>query len=96
MTAEYLAALCELIEPNCGVLPMIGDRAEPLAAIYPAQAHVDLVAALQGADFSLRSVTARLVSAGTLRAVSVAQTDESFFRNLNQTADLEPTTNPRA
>src|SRR5438477_9370914 len=39
MTENYLRAISHKIEPGRGALPMIGDRAEPLAAIYPADAH---------------------------------------------------------
>src|SRR5205085_11693073 len=34
ITAEYLEILMREIRAGCGVVPMIGDRAEPLAAIY--------------------------------------------------------------
>jgi molybdopterin-guanine dinucleotide biosynthesis protein A len=96
MTTEYLCSLCDQIEPGRGVLPTIGDWAEPLAAIYPREAQVDLAAALRGQDFSLQTITRRLVSAGTLRAISVTQTQEKLFRNINQGADLKPATNHRA
>ena len=95
MTAEYLRSLCDQIEPGHGVLPMIGDRAEPLAAIYPREAHVDLAAALRGRDFSLQTITRRLLSAGRLRRIFVTNTQEKLFRNLNQGADLKPVTNHR-
>src|SRR5437660_4792704 len=48
MTAELLRALCNSIEPGRGVIPRIGDRAEPLAAIYPNGAGIDLNTALSG------------------------------------------------
>jgi len=89
MTHTYLRALCRRIAPGCGVLPMIGDRAEPLAAIYPAQADVDLARVLQGNDFSLQKLTSRLVAAGKLRVVAVPVTEQNLFRNLNRAADLE-------
>lgn len=88
MTETYLRLLCDLRQPGCGVLPMIGDRAEPLAAIYPAQTHVDLVAALRGNDFSLQTITARLVEHGKLRSVQVSEEEKKFFGNINEAADL--------
>ena len=88
MSEKYLRFLCDQIEPRRGVLPMIGGRAEPLAAIYPKGAHVDLVAALSGLDFSLQTVTQRLVDAGKLRPVSVKKKDQYFFQNINEPADL--------
>ena len=68
---------------------MIGNRAEPLAAIYPAHAHVDLVEALSGIEFSLQTLTNKLVKAGKLRALNVVKEEEMLFRNLNEPADLD-------
>jgi molybdopterin-guanine dinucleotide biosynthesis protein A len=67
---------------------MIGDRAEPLAAIYPADAQVYLVAALSGNDFSLQTLTNKLVKAGKVRVLPVAKKELQLFRNLNVPADL--------
>ena len=89
MKEIFLHSLCDQIELGRGVLPMIGDRAEPLAAIYPAEAHVDLVEALSGTEFSLQSLTKELVKAGKLRALDVAKEEETLFRNLNDPVDLK-------
>jgi molybdenum cofactor guanylyltransferase len=89
MTENYLRAISHKIEPGRGALPMIGDRAEPLAAIYPADAHVDLVDALSGNDFSLQTLTSRLVKAGKLRVFPVSKKEVRLFRNLNAPADLD-------
>lgn len=89
MSENYLRAIGNEIEPGCGVLPMIGDQAEPLAAIYPAHAHVDLVEALSGTKFSLQTLTNKLVKAGKLRTLNVAKEEETLFRNLNEPADLD-------
>jgi molybdenum cofactor guanylyltransferase len=88
MSEDYLREISNEIEPGCGVLPMIGDRAEPIAAIYPPDAHVDLVRALSGTEFSLQSLTKKLVKVGKLRALNVAKEKEMLFRNLNDPADL--------
>jgi molybdopterin-guanine dinucleotide biosynthesis protein A len=88
MTETFLRSLCDQIEPGRGVLPMIEDRAEPLTAIYPADAHVDFVEALSGNEFSLQSLTKRLVKAGKLRAFNVPKEKEMLFRSLNDPADL--------
>ncbi|MFZ3377320.1 MAG: molybdenum cofactor guanylyltransferase [Chthoniobacterales bacterium] len=89
MSEDYLRAIGNEIGPGCGVLPMIGDRAEPLAAIYPAHAHVDLVEALSGIDFSFQTLTNKLVKTGKLRALNVVKEEEMLFRNLNEPADLD-------
>ncbi len=89
MNEEHLRFLCRQIEPGCGILPMIGDQAEPLAAVYPIEADVDVAAALSGADFSMQALTNRLVKAGKLRVVQVAGEERSFYRNLNEPADMK-------
>jgi molybdenum cofactor guanylyltransferase len=89
MNENYLRTISHKIEPNCGVLPMIEDRAEPLAAIYPADAQVDLVDALSGVEFSLQTLTNKLVKAGKLRALNVAKEEETLFWNLNEPTDLD-------
>jgi molybdopterin-guanine dinucleotide biosynthesis protein A len=88
MTSAYLRLLCGRIEAGCGVLPMIGDRAEPLMAIYPKSAHVNFVAALSGKEFSLQSLTKKLVELGKLRPLQVATEDEELFRNFNEPDDF--------
>jgi molybdenum cofactor guanylyltransferase len=88
MTEDFLRSLCDMIKPSCGVIPMIGDRAEPLAAIYPKGAASNVIAALSGPDFSLRSLAKRLIAAGELRLVSVSKNDENYFRNFNKPGDF--------
>src|SRR5712671_3893562 len=56
MTKSYLGKLCEKVEPGRGIVPLIENRAEPLAAIYPREAYDDVVDALSGSDFSLQSL----------------------------------------
>jgi molybdopterin-guanine dinucleotide biosynthesis protein A len=89
MSNTYLEFLCAQIEAGCGVLPRIGDRAEPLAAIYPREAASEIGRVLAGEDFSLQSLTCHLVAAGKLRVISVTQLEEKFFRNVNELADLK-------
>jgi molybdopterin-guanine dinucleotide biosynthesis protein A len=88
MSETFLRWLCDQIEPGRGVIPMIGGRAEPLTAIYPADAHVDFLGALSGNEFSLQRLTKRLVKAGKLRAFNVPKEKEMLFRSLNDPADL--------
>ena len=89
MSNKYLEFLFAQIESGCGVLPKIGDRVEPLAAIYPREAAIETGTALASADFSLRSLTGDLVALGKLRVVPVTQQEEKFFRNMNEPADLK-------
>jgi len=89
MTENYLRLICNLVEPGRGVLPMIGNRAEPLVAIYPKGTRTDFLTALSGSDFSLQSLTKKLVEAGKLSLVNVFQEEANFFRNLNNLSDFD-------
>src|SRR5436309_4588314 len=89
MSENYLRLICNLIEPGRGVLPMIGNRGEPLAAIYPKGAGIDFITALSGSDFSLQSLTKKLVEAGKLNSVNVLEEERKFFRNFNDLSDFE-------
>ena len=89
MTEKFLRCLCAKIEPGRGVVPKIGNRAEPLAAIYPREAEIDFRRALTGADFSLQRLTRHLAATGKLRVLSVAEQQKRFFLNVNETSDLE-------
>src|SRR5215469_1568033 len=46
MTAGYLRGLFQHAGLGCGVVPMVKNRAEPLAAIYPREARIDFADAL--------------------------------------------------
>ena len=89
MSENYLRLICNLIEPGRGVLPMIVDRAEPLAAIYPKGARIDFITALSGSDFSLQSLTKKLVEAGKLSLLNVLEEEGEFFRNFNDRSDFD-------
>jgi molybdopterin-guanine dinucleotide biosynthesis protein A len=89
MTENYLRSLYNLIEPGRGVLPMIGNRAEPLVAIYPKGTGTDFIMALSGSDFSLQSLTKKLVEAGKLSLVNVLEREKNFFRNFNDFSDFD-------
>lgn len=89
MKDDNLRFLYGKIQPGCGVLPLIDNRAEPLAAIYPIEAAIDASAALAGPDFSMQSLTNRLVQTGKMRVVQVSGQDRNLYRNLNERADLE-------
>ncbi|MGE5208495.1 MAG: molybdenum cofactor guanylyltransferase [Alphaproteobacteria bacterium] len=88
MTEEYLKLLCTKMVPGRGVVPMIDNRAEPLAAIYPREAAIDFRTALRGTDFSLQSLVSDLVRFGKLQEMSVAETEKKFFLNVNAPSDL--------
>ena len=88
VTREQLHHLCSLATEGCGVVPMIGERAEPLAAIYPREAAPDFISALAGADLSLQPLVRKLAAAGRVQTFSVPPEDERFYRSINTPADL--------
>ena len=88
MTEKYLRFLCGQIEPERGVLPKIDNRTEPLAAIYPQKALANVQSALSGKDFSLQTVTGRLIAAGKLQVMPVTLQERKLFWNVNELADL--------
>ena len=88
MTADYLRSLCDDIAPGRGVVPMIDNRAEPLAAIYPREAAPEISLALAAGDFSLQTVARALIGVGKLAPLNVAPGERCLFRNLNEPADL--------
>jgi molybdopterin-guanine dinucleotide biosynthesis protein A len=69
-------------------VPKIGDRAEPLAAIYPREAALHIGNALTGSDCSLQSLIRRLVTAGKLQEISVEERDKKLFLNVNSSSEL--------
>ena len=88
MTAGQLKIVRNKIEPSRGVVPMIGARVEPLAAVYPRETLPDFVAALSSNDFSLQRITRRLMEEGKMRPARVPPEEEKLYRNLNEPADL--------
>jgi molybdopterin-guanine dinucleotide biosynthesis protein A len=89
MTAEQLRVLCGLAGQGCGVTPMIGERAEPLAAVYSRESGLDFAAALAGRDFSLQKLVRELIAAGKMRIFPVPEKDEHLYLSLNEPADIK-------
>lgn len=89
MTGEQLVALGGMAAEGRGVVPVIAERAEPLAAIYPAEAAGDFAAALAGSNFSLQLVVRKLAAAGKVRLWPVPDRDAQFYRNWNEPGDAK-------
>lgn len=90
MTGAHLQHLCGLVRPGIGVIPVIGGRAEPLAAIYPSVAREDFSqAALSRADASLQPIIRKLIEEGKLRTVAIAREEEGLYHNVNEPRDLD-------
>jgi molybdopterin-guanine dinucleotide biosynthesis protein A len=89
MTSEQMRILWEQATVGCGVLPMIGDRAEPLAAIYPREAGSEFAAALASDDFSLQRLVRNLATANQVQVFSVPKRDEHLYRSVNEPGDFQ-------
>jgi len=89
MTSEQLRNLCSLAQAGLCVVPMIRDQAEPLAAIYAAEAAADFASALAGTDFSLQTIIRKLALQAKLRLFAVAPKDEHFYRSVNEPGDFK-------
>jgi molybdopterin-guanine dinucleotide biosynthesis protein A len=89
VTREQLRFLCSEAAEGCGVVPLIRERVEPFAAIYPREAAPDFNAALAGPDFSLQPIIRELASGGLVRMFPVPREDERFYRSINTPDDVQ-------
>lgn len=83
MTVAYLQSLMQRARRGVGVVPMIDERFEPVAAIYPR----GIADAFLQHD-SLQSVLHDLVDRGEMIVDDVQPADRELFRNVNEPADL--------
>ena len=88
LTREQLQSLCGEASEGCGIVPLVRERAEPLAAIYPREAAPDFISALAGSDFSLQPLVRKLAAAEKVRLFPVPPEEERFYRSINSPADL--------
>jgi molybdopterin-guanine dinucleotide biosynthesis protein A len=89
VTRDQLQFLCSQATDGCGVVPVIGERAEPLAAVYPREAAAEFVAALAGNDFSLQRLIRQLVATGRMRTFPVPVEEEHLYFSLNEPGDIK-------
>ena len=88
VTVAQLQDLCHRANAGCGVVPTIGGRAEPVAAVYPVEAYADFTAVLTGNDWSLQPLVRRLADEGKVQLVNVAEAEVGLYRSLNDPQDL--------
>jgi molybdopterin-guanine dinucleotide biosynthesis protein A len=89
VTREQLRFLCTMVSEGRGVVPVIGERTEPLAAVYPAEAAVDFAAALAGPDFSLQRIIRTLAADEKVQLYAVPAAEEHLYRSLNEPDDVK-------
>lgn len=89
MTGGELSSLWKRATIGCGVVPTIAERAEPLAAIYPAEAATDFQTALSDSVFSLQPLVRNLAATGKITLRPVAKEAAHFYRSVNEPCDLK-------
>ena len=89
LEAGELRCLLELATEASGVVPIIEERAEPLAAIYPAEAAEDFQAALEGQDSSLQPIVRKLAAVGKVTLCRVPENRANLYRSVNEPEDLK-------
>jgi molybdopterin-guanine dinucleotide biosynthesis protein A len=85
MPAAYLKNIIAAASSGCGVVPRLGDRFEPVAAIYPRES-ADV---FETGVSSLQVVVAELISRRHAEPLDVASSDYELFTNVNEPADLQ-------
>jgi molybdenum cofactor guanylyltransferase len=88
LAADDLLRLVSLAKKGCGAVPLIGRRAEPLAAIYPRETQQKFAAALSSDDTSLQRLVRRLAGMGMVELVDLSPADAERFRSVNTPEDL--------
>jgi molybdopterin-guanine dinucleotide biosynthesis protein A len=89
ITSEHLRYLCGLATEGIGVIPTMDGKAEPLCAIYPKEARMTMVQALDGNDFSLQAVVKKLVALNILRLPPISGPERELYKSVNEPADLK-------
>jgi molybdenum cofactor guanylyltransferase len=88
VSAGELSNLLEHASEGCGIVPMIADRSEPLAAIFPAEATADFQGALAGPDFSLQLIVRKLAATRKITMWPIAKEDAHLYGSVNEFEDL--------
>ena len=91
MTGDFLKQLSEMADRLSGIVPQIGERYEPLAAIYPCEALPVVKDHLfVKRDNSLQALLRCLIQARLMHSFSVPSSELNLFRNLNSPSDCLP------
>ena len=88
MTADFLRTLLAGANSQCGVVPVIGDRFEPLAAVYPRQAHAEAELRLLRGELALQPFVRAGIAAGWLRPYVVSEAEGRLFTKWTRPEDL--------
>jgi molybdopterin-guanine dinucleotide biosynthesis protein A len=88
MTNDFLKTMLCMMERRSGIVPQIGERYEPLCAIYPRNAlSVVRDQLFVKRDNSLQALLRSLIRSGLMHSFSVPSSKRCLFRNLNFPSD---------
>lgn len=90
MRPDFLRELAETaVRTGRGIVPLHGERFEPLAAIYPRGALALAELHLQSPDRSMQRFIRAALELGLISARELREPEPSLFQNVNRPADLE-------
>lgn len=92
MTAPFLRRLLQLGAPGCGVVPRLGERFEPLAALYPAEILPLAQKHLAEKRYRLQEFVSAGIASNLLRPHGITPANQPLFRNLNRPENLNEST----
>ena len=92
MTTDFFSGLLRECSLDCGVIPMIDHRFEPLAGIYPKAALALAERQLESNEHSLQTFCRDCAREGLVRPRQLTEEEKRLFQNLNTPADLTSAT----
>ncbi len=88
MTPEFLRKLAGTCNDSTGAVPFLGNRVEPLAAIYPKRSHSLLLDLIERAQYAACEFAQACERAGFVHTYSVPASDAVCFANWNSKEDV--------
>ena len=89
MTPTFLDKLATRCNRLTGVVPLLNERLEPLAAIYPHRCHFFARSAIAQGRYSARSFAESCLKEHAVRTLHVSAADATCFANCNTPSDLD-------
>ena len=85
---DDLQKLVNSARTGCGVVPVTGSGAEPLAAIYPKASEKDFRTALSSDDTSLQRLVSQLAKLRMIDFLHLSQDETERYRSVNEPGDF--------
>lgn len=96
VTKADVLTLVSSTKNGCGAVPLVRNRAEPLAAIYAKESEPEFAAALSGSDTSVQLLITSLSEIGQVQLVEVSGEAAERYRSVNWPKDLAEAIAPEA